>query len=78
MSYSTALRVYAFVLALICIGLMAIVAHFVPVQRAAVRLPRAMRVPAPHWPVIMVRGGMVCLLMSFVVLIATCCMIAND
>jgi hypothetical protein len=78
MSYSIALRVYAFVLALISIGLMAVVAHFVPAQKAALRLPRAIRVPAPHWPEFMLRSGMVCLLMSFVVLIATCCMIASD
>jgi hypothetical protein len=78
MSYSIALRIYALVLTLISIGLMAVVTHYMPARRAAVRLPRAVRVPAPHWPELMLRGGTVCLLMSFVVLIATCCMIASE
>jgi hypothetical protein len=78
MSYSIALRVYAFVLALISIGLMAVVAHYVPASKAAVRLPRVVRVPAAHWPEFILRGGIVCLLVSFVVLIATCCLIASE
>lgn len=77
MTYSIALRVFAFVLALICIGLMALVAHYLPASAAATRLPRAIHVPMPHWPDFMLRGGTVCLLVSFVVLIATCCMIAS-
>ncbi len=77
MTYSIALRVFAFVLALICISLMAMVAQYMPASSRAVRLPRAVHVPAPHWPDFMLRGGLVCLLVSFVVLIATCCMIAS-
>lgn len=78
MTYSIALQVFAFVLALICIGLMAIVAHFMPAAGTAVRMPRALRVPPAHWPEFMLRGGTVCLLVSFVVLIATCCLIATQ
>jgi hypothetical protein len=77
MTYSIALRMFALVLALICIGLMTIVAHYMPASGRVVRLPRAVHVPAPLWPDFMLRGGVVCLLVSFVVLIATCCMIAS-
>jgi hypothetical protein len=78
MSYSIALRVCAFVLALVSIGLMTVVAHFVPARKAVMRLPRGIRVPTPHWPEFVLRGGVVCLLVSFVVLIATCCLIASE
>jgi hypothetical protein len=77
MIYSIALRVFAFALALICIGLMALVAHSLPASGTVVRLPRAIDLPVPHWPDLMLRSGTVCLLVSFVVLIATCCMIAS-
>jgi hypothetical protein len=77
MTYPIALRVFAFALALICIGLVALVAHCLPASGTLARLPRAIQVPAPHWPDLMLRGGTVCLLVAFVVLIATCCMIAS-
>jgi hypothetical protein len=80
MTYPIALRVFAFALALICIGLMALVAlvaHYLPTSGTLARLPSAIQVPAPHWPDLMLRGGTVCLLVAFVVLIATCCMIAS-
>jgi hypothetical protein len=79
MTHTIALQAYAFVLALVCIGLMTVVAHYLPASSGMVRVPRAVRVRAPSspWPERLLRGGVVCLLVSFVVLAITCCMIAN-
>ncbi|WP_322015827.1 hypothetical protein [Paraburkholderia sp. J12] len=79
MTYSIALQAFAFVLALICIGLMAVVAHYLPAPSGVVRVPRAVRirVPSSRWPERLLHGGVVCLLVSFVALAITCFMIAN-
>jgi hypothetical protein len=79
MTYDIALRVFAVVLSLLCIGLLALIAHHThrpqPDSSAAhfaVRFDRE-----PRWPEAVMRGGAMCLLISFVVLTATCILIAR-
>lgn len=80
MNYTITLKVFAFVLVLVCVGLMAIVAHYAPAYGSGSPAPRAVRarVPAAHWPEFLLRGGLVCLLVSFVVLAFTCTLIASE
>lgn len=80
MNYAIALKVLAFVLALVCIGLVAIVTHHAPAYSAGSPAPRAVRarVPAAHWPEFLLRGGLVGMLVSFVVLAFTCTLIASE
>ncbi|MEM5312886.1 hypothetical protein [Paraburkholderia sp. JHI869] len=79
MTYTIALRVFAVLLALICIGLMSFVAHYAhapqpeaPGPNFVVRLERA-----PGWPDATVRIGTVALLVSFLVLTGACLLIAG-
>jgi hypothetical protein len=79
MTYAVTLRLFAVMLALLCIGLMALIAHHTAAPRAdhtsahfAIRFD-----DAPRWPETVLRGGAVCLLVSFVLLTATCLLIAG-
>lgn len=79
MTYTIALRVFAVLLALICIGLMSFVAHYThapqtqaPGPNLTLRPERALR-----WPDAAVRLGTVALLVSFVVLTGACLLIAG-
>ncbi|MCX5544636.1 hypothetical protein M3A49_35105 [Paraburkholderia sp. CNPSo 3076] len=79
MTYAIALRVFAVLLTLICIGLMSFVAHFTlapqpqaPGTNFAVGPERA-----PRWPDATVRIGTVGLLASFLVLTGACLLIAG-
>jgi hypothetical protein len=79
MTYVIALQVFAVVLALLCIGLMALIAHHTHTPQTdqaaeafAIRFDNA-----PRWPETAMRGGMMCLLISFVILTATCLLIAS-
>ncbi|WP_321814667.1 MULTISPECIES: hypothetical protein [unclassified Paraburkholderia] len=80
MSYAIALQVFAVLLALLCIGLMALIAHHTHTPQTdhaseafAIRFDNA-----PRWPETVMRGGALCLLISFVVLTATCLLIAGN
>ncbi|WP_321934985.1 hypothetical protein [Paraburkholderia sp. J8-2] len=85
MTYAIALRVFAVLLALICIGLMSFVAHYThapqtqtPGPNLAIHLERPERTEhAPRWPDATVRIGTVALLVSFVVLAGVCLLIAG-
>jgi hypothetical protein len=90
MSYSTALHVFALVLALLCVGLMAVISHYTvsasPVpsvlhvsrsEEPTLQGLHGLRAAAARWPELLMRGGVVCLLASFVVLVVTCCRIAS-
>jgi hypothetical protein len=83
MTYAIALRLFAVMLALLCIGLMSLIAHHTAAPRADQRVDQpaahfAIRFDnAPRWPETVLRGGTVCLLVSFVLLTATCLLIAG-
>ena len=79
MTYATALQVFAVMLALLCIGLMAMIAqHTHKPQPDLSAPPFAIRVGTPpRWPETVLRGGLMCLLVSFVVLTLTCVLIAG-
>ncbi|QBQ98004.1 hypothetical protein [Paraburkholderia pallida] len=79
MTYAIALRIFAVVLSLLCIGLMAMIAqHTQKPQLDSSASPYAIRLDAaPRWPETVVRGGFICLLVSFVVLTVTCMLIAR-
>lgn len=79
MTYAIALRIFAVMLSLLSIGLMAMVAQHTckpqpdsPAPHFVIRLDNA-----PRWPETVMRGGVLCLLVSFVVLTATCILIAH-
>lgn len=79
MTYAIALRLFAVMLALLCIGLMSLIAHHTAAPRVdqsaahfAIRFD-----DAPRWPETVLCGGTVCLLISFVLLTATCLLIAG-
>ncbi|CAG9238066.1 conserved hypothetical protein [Paraburkholderia tropica] len=81
MTYTTALGLFAIVLALLCIGLMAVLAHHSHVPRTdplTADLSFGIVDQAPHWPEVAVRGGFICLLVSFVALTATCILIMSS
>jgi hypothetical protein len=79
MTYAIALRVFAVLLTLICIGLMSFVAHY--------RLAPQLQAPGPNfavgpertprWPDATLRIGTVGLLVSFLVLTGACLLIAG-
>ncbi|HTR10792.1 MAG TPA: hypothetical protein VMJ11_29890 [Paraburkholderia sp.] len=81
MTYSFALKVFAVMLALICIGLMSFVAYYRHAPQAPAPGPNfaADFVPEhmPRWPDTTVRVGMLTLLVSFVVLSVACLRIAD-
>ncbi|WP_321841811.1 hypothetical protein [Paraburkholderia bannensis] len=79
MTYAIALRLFAVMLALLCIGLMSLIAHHTHVPHADHSTPHlAVRFDdTPRWPETVLRGGAVCLLISFVILTATCLLIAG-
>jgi hypothetical protein len=79
MTYDIALRLFAVMLSLLCIGLMVLIAQHThrpqpdsSASHFAIRFDRA-----PRWPETVLRGGTLCLLVSFVVLTATCILIAR-
>ncbi|QGZ54310.1 hypothetical protein [Paraburkholderia acidiphila] len=79
MTYTIALRVFAILLALICIGLMSFVAHYTHMPQTQAPGPNLAIRPehAPRWPDATVRIGTVALLVSFVVLAGVCLLIAG-
>jgi hypothetical protein len=79
MTYSIALRVFAVLLALICIGLMTFVAHYTHAPQPQAPGPNLAVDPAlaPRWPDATVRVGTLVLLISFVVLTGVCLLIAG-
>ncbi|MEX3982574.1 hypothetical protein AB4Y45_26745 [Paraburkholderia sp. EG287A] len=79
MTYAIALRVFAVLLTLICIGLMAFVAHYTVAPRPQAPGPNFAVRPgrAPRWPDATVRIGTVGLLASFLVLTGACLLIAG-
>ncbi|WP_321889837.1 hypothetical protein [Paraburkholderia bannensis] len=79
MTYAIALRLFAVMLALLCIGLMSLIAHHTHVPHADHSTPHlAVRFDdTPRWPETVLRGGTVCLLISFAILTATCLLIAG-
>lgn len=80
MTYAVALQIFAVMLSLLSIGLIAMIAQHThkpprvdsPAPAFAIRLGRA-----PHWPETLLRGGAMGLLLSFVVLTITCVLIAR-
>ncbi|POR46207.1 hypothetical protein B0G62_12656 [Paraburkholderia eburnea] len=79
MTYAIALRLFAVMLALLCIGLMSLIAHHTHVRQADPSMPHlAIRFDdTPRWPETVLRGGMISLLVSFVFLTVTCLLIAG-
>ncbi|MEX3946649.1 hypothetical protein AB4Y40_02630 [Paraburkholderia sp. EG287B] len=79
MTYAIALRVFAVLLTLICIGLMAFVAHYTLAPRPQAPGPNFVVRPErpPRWPDATVRIGTVGLLASFLVLTGACLLIAG-
>ena len=82
MTYTIALRIFAVMLALLSIGLMAMIAQHTHKPQPAPSTPSvphfAIRLGGtPRWSETMLRGGILCLLVSFVVLSATCILIAR-
>jgi hypothetical protein len=79
MTYSIALRVFAILLALICIVLMTFVAHYTHAPQPQPPGPNFAFDPAraPRWPDTTVRLGTLVLLGSFVVLAGVCLLIAG-
>jgi hypothetical protein len=79
MTYSIALRVFAVLLALISIGLMAFVAHYTHAPQTQMPGPNLAVDPActPNWPDATVRVGTLALLVSFVVLAGACLLIGG-
>ncbi|WP_322043115.1 hypothetical protein [Paraburkholderia sp. J67] len=80
MTYAIALRVFAVMLALLCIGLMSLIAHHTHTPQAESSAPQlSIRIDnTPGWPETVMRGGTLCLLISFVLLTATCLLIAGN
>jgi len=81
MTYTVALSLCAVVLALLCIGLMAVLAHHSKApctDPAMADLSFGVVDQAPAWPEFAVRGGFICLLVSFVMLTATCLLIVSS
>lgn len=79
MTYTIALRIFAVMLSLLAIGLMAMIAQHTHKPRPDAYAPFAIHFEsAPRWPETMLRGGVLCLLVSFVVLTATCILIAGS
>jgi hypothetical protein len=66
MNYATALQFFAFMLALIGVGLIAIVAHFAHASSAVAPEPATLRAATPHMPAGLPRGGVRCLIVSLV------------
>jgi hypothetical protein len=69
-AYTLALHVFAVMLALLCLAL----AMFV-VQRDPLPVSNTIQIdvlPRRHWPSILVRTGIVCLFVSFVLLLKAC------
>ncbi|WP_321964948.1 hypothetical protein [Paraburkholderia sp. J7] len=82
MTYAIALRVFAVLLALICVGLMSFVAHYTHAPQTQSPGPNLAIHPerpehAPRWPDATVRIGTLALLVSFVVLTGACLLIAG-
>ncbi|WP_035515067.1 hypothetical protein [Paraburkholderia nodosa] len=79
MTYAIALRVFAVLLTLICIGLMSFVAHYrlAPQPQASGTSFAVGPERAPRWPDATVRIGTVGLLASFLVLTGACLLIAG-
>ncbi|MEX3943739.1 hypothetical protein AB4Y44_30175 [Paraburkholderia sp. BR10937] len=79
MTYAIALRGFAVLLALICVGLMSFVAHYTHTPKHQARGPNFTFRPehVPRWPDATVRIGTVGLLASFLVLTGACLLIAG-
>lgn len=79
MTYTIALKVFAILLALLCIGLMSFVAHYTHAPQTQAPGPDLAIRPerGPSWPDATVRIGTVALLVSFVVLTGACLLIAG-
>ena len=79
MTYTIALRVFAVLLALICICLMSFVAHYTRAPQTQAPGPNLTLRPerAPRWPDATVRIGTVAMLVSFLVLTGACLLIAG-
>ncbi|WP_322061903.1 hypothetical protein [Paraburkholderia sp. J63] len=79
MTYATTLRIFAVMLSLLSIGLMAMVAQHTHKPRPdASASPYAIQLDStPGWPETVLRGGVMSLLASFVVLALTCMLIAR-
>jgi hypothetical protein len=79
MTYAIALRIFAVMLALLCIGLMSLIAHHTHAPQTDRSMPSfAIRFDqTPRWPETVLRGGAICLLVSFVLLTAICLLIAG-
>ncbi|WP_118180637.1 hypothetical protein [Paraburkholderia phosphatilytica] len=71
MDYSFALRCFALMLTLISIALIPLVARRDASIAAPSPLPAGV-LPRPRWHAALTRAGVVCLLLSFVVLMAVC------
>jgi hypothetical protein len=71
MDFPFALRCFAFMLTLVSIALIPLVAHRDASIAAPSPLPAGV-LPRPHWAAALTRAGIVCLLLSFVVLMAAC------
>jgi hypothetical protein len=70
MDYSLALRFFVFMLTLICIALVPFIARRDPAPVA--HIVRIDALPCAQWPGRVTRAGVVCLLASFVLLLALC------
>ncbi|MFX1803108.1 hypothetical protein PWR66_05530 [Paraburkholderia sp. A1RO-5] len=70
MTYAIALRIFAVMLSLLAIGLMAMIAQHTHKPRPEPNAPHFAIHPghAPRWAETILRGGVLCLLASFVVL----------
>lgn len=79
MTYAATLRIFAVMLSLLSIGLMAMIAqHTHKPQPDASASPYSIHLDnGPRWPESVLRGGVISLLASFVVLAATCILIAR-
>ncbi|CAM2189958.1 Protein-export membrane protein SecG [Paraburkholderia sacchari] len=79
MTYAIALRIFAVMLSLLAIGLMAMIAQHTNKPRPEFKAPHfAIHFDnAPRWPETLLRRGILCLLVSFVILTATCILIAG-
>lgn len=79
MTYAIILRIFAVMLSLLSIGLMAMVAqHTHKPQPDASASPYAIQLQnGPGWPETVLHGGVMCLLASFVVLALTCILITR-
>lgn len=70
MDYSLALRFFVVMLTLICIALVPFIARRDPAPVA--HTVRIHSMPREQWPGMVTRAGVVCLLVSFVLLLALC------